>query len=197
MPFIKNRCNSDFNVLHAQNGLLNSQVGQKSVRSGTRAMNRFSTTLTLKSYTRRFTCSDEYIETMLLKSVDVVVGIILNGNKFLVERRRLDEKVDPGIVCLPGGHVKTDESKEEALKRELREELGINVKRLKFICKNFYIASNGEKQNAYCYLVTDYEGKPVCNLAQEIFWEAKIENLSLEVDRKTIMRLRELIDPPE
>jgi len=128
-----------------------------------------------------------------LEEVDVVVGIILSGNKFLVERRRLDEKVDPGIVCLPGGHVKINESKEEALERELREELGITVRKLKFLCKNFYIASNGERQNAYCFFVTDYEGKPVSKSAQEIFWEDNIENLSLEVDRKTIMKLRELI----
>jgi len=134
---------------------------------------------------------------MLLESVDVVVGIILNGNKFLVERRRLDEKVDPGIVCLPGGHVKANESKEEALKRELREELGIKVNRLKFVCKNFYIASNGERQNAYCFLVTDYEGELVCKSAREVFWEDKIENLSLDVDRKTITKLREFIDAPE
>jgi 8-oxo-dGTP diphosphatase len=134
---------------------------------------------------------------MLLEDVDVVVGIILNGNKFLVERRSLDEKVDPGIVCLPGGHVKINESKEEALKRELREELDIEVKGTKFVCKNFYIASNGEKQNAYCFLVTDYEGKPVCKSAQEIFWEENIENLSLEVDRKTIIKLKELSDEPK
>jgi 8-oxo-dGTP diphosphatase len=134
---------------------------------------------------------------MLLEDVDVVVGIILNGNKFLVERRSLDEKVDPGIVCLPGGHVKINESKEEALKRELREELDIEVKGTKFVCKNFYIASNGEKQNAYCFLVTDYEGKPVCKSSQEIFWEENIENLSLEVDRKTIIKLKELSDAPK
>ena len=132
-----------------------------------------------------------------MEDVDVVVGIILNGNKFLVERRRLDEKVDPGIVCLPGGHVKINESMEDALKRELREELDIEVKGSKFVCKNFYIASNGEKQNAYCFLVTDYEGKPVCKSAQEIFWENNIENLSLEVDKKTIIKLKELSDAPK
>jgi len=132
-----------------------------------------------------------------LEDVDVVVGIILNGNKFLVERRSLDEKVDPGIVCLPGGHVKINESIEEALKRELREELDIEVKGSKIVCKNFYIASNGEKQNAYCFLVTDYEGKPVCKSAQEIFWENNIENLSLEVDKKTIIKLKELSDAPK
>jgi 8-oxo-dGTP diphosphatase len=134
---------------------------------------------------------------MLLEDVDVVVGIILNGNKFLVERRSLDEKVDPGIVCLPGGHVRTNESMEEALKRELREELDIEVKGLEFVCKNFYIASNGERQNAYCFLVTDYEGEPVCKSAKEIFWEDNIENLSLEVDRKTIINLKELGDEPK
>ncbi len=128
-----------------------------------------------------------------MEDVDVVVGIILNGNRFLVERRGLYEKIDPGIVCLPGGHVKISESREEALKREMQEELGIKVKGMKFICKNFYIASNGERQNAYCFLVTDYEGKLVCKSAREIFWEDNIKNLSLDVDKKTMTRLRELL----
>jgi len=62
---------------------------------------------------------------LFLKNVDIVVGVVLNGDKFLVERRSLDEKLDPGVVCLPGGHVRIGESREEALKRELYEELGI------------------------------------------------------------------------
>ena len=127
-----------------------------------------------------------------MEAIGVVVGIVARGNKFLVERRRLDEKIDPGIVCLPAGHVKPNEGLEDALKREMVEELGIKVKEIKFVCKNFYVASNGEKQNAYCYLITDYEGEPVCKAAQEIFWEENIENLSLEVDRKTIKKMREI-----
>ena len=134
---------------------------------------------------------------MFLGDVDVVVGVVLDGDRFLVERRGLDEKLDPGIVCLIGGHVKKNESREEALKRELREELGIKVKGLRFICKNFYVASNCERQNAYCFLVTEYDGKPVCKSAQEIYWEDNIENLSLEVDRKTIKKLRELFNATE
>ena len=127
-----------------------------------------------------------------MEAIGVVVGIVARGNKFLVERRRLDEKIDPGIVCLPAGHVKPNEGLEDALKREMMEELGIKVKETKFVCKNFYVASNGEKQHAYCYLITDYEGEPVCKAAQEIFWEENIENLSLEVDRKTIKKMREI-----
>ena len=127
-----------------------------------------------------------------MEAVGVVVGIVVKGNKFLVERRRWDETVDPEIVCLPAGHVKPNEGLEDALKREMMEELGIQVKEIKFVCKNFYVASNGERQHAYCYLVTDYEGEPVCKAAQEILWEDDINKMSLEVDRKTVKKMREL-----
>ncbi|MFA5364614.1 MAG: NUDIX domain-containing protein [Candidatus Bathyarchaeia archaeon] len=126
-----------------------------------------------------------------MDTVDVVVGIMVKQGKFLVERRRMDKKVDPGIVCLPAGHVNPNETVEDALRREMNEELGINVKEFNFVCRNYYVASNGERQHAYCYLITDYEGEPVCNEAQEIFWETDINNLSLEVDRQTINKVRE------
>ena len=126
-----------------------------------------------------------------LDAVGVVVGILVKGAKFLVESRRWDETIDPGIVCLPAGHVEPNESLEDALKREMMEELGIKVTGFKFVCKNFYVASNGEKQHAYCYLITDYEGTPVCKVAQEIFWENSIENLSLEIDKTTVRKALE------
>lgn len=124
--------------------------------------------------------------------VDVVVGVIMNQNKFLVERRESDEKLDPNVVCLPGGHVRKNESLEAALKREMLEELGIKVKEARFICRNFYVASNGERQDAHCFLIVDFEGKPVCRSAKEIFWTNNVEDLSIEVDRNTIRKLREL-----
>jgi 8-oxo-dGTP diphosphatase len=129
---------------------------------------------------------------MSLDAVGIVVGIVAEGDRFLVERRRWDEEIDPGIVCLPAGHVKVGENLEDALKREMMEELGIQVKEVKFVCRNFYVASNGESQKAYCYLITDYEGTPVCKMAREIFWEEDIKNLSLEVDRKTIRKMKEI-----
>jgi len=127
-----------------------------------------------------------------LEAVGVIVGIITKGNKFLVERRKLDETIDPGIICLPAGHVKPNERLDEALKREMMEELGIKVNEMQFVCKNFYIASNGEKQNAYCYYIVAYEGELVCKEAKEIFWEDDINNMSLDIDRKTLEKMREL-----
>ncbi len=63
--------------------------------------------------------------------------IIADENKFLVERRRWDEGVVPGIVFLPARHVKSGESLEDALKREMREKLTIQVKETKHVCRNF------------------------------------------------------------
>ena len=128
----------------------------------------------------------------ILDAVGVVVGIVTKGNKFLVERRRRDETIDPGIVCLPAGHVDPNESLEDALKREMLEELGIKIKEIQFVCKNFYFASNGEKQHAYCYRIVDYEGEPVCKEAEEIFWEEDINNVSLDIDKKTLEKMRKV-----
>lgn len=126
-----------------------------------------------------------------MEVVDVVVGIVTKGNKFLVERRRMDKKVDPSILCLPAGHVNPNESLEDALKREMLEELDIQVKKMQFVCKNYYVASNGEKQHAYCYEITDYKGHPVCKEAAEIFWEDDVNKMDLEVDRETLKKMKE------
>lgn len=129
-----------------------------------------------------------------LDAVDVVVGIVTKGGRFLVKRRRWDEGIDPGILCLPTGHVKAHESLKDALKREMMEELGIQVKEAKFVCVNFYVASNRERQNSHYYLITKYKGTPICKTAQEIFWEDDIRNLSLGVDRKTIQKMMEICE---
>ena len=60
------------------------------------------------------------------------------------------------------------------------------------MCKERHTASDGERQNSYCYLVTGYEGRLVCRSAEEIFWEEDVEKLSLEVDRKIIAKLTKL-----
>jgi ADP-ribose pyrophosphatase YjhB (NUDIX family) len=129
---------------------------------------------------------------MVAKEVDVVVGAVTDGDKFLVERRGLEETLDPGVVCLPGGHVDKGESYEKALKREMHEELGIIVKSIRFIGKGFRVASNGEWQNSHCFVITDYEGKPTAKSAKDVFWTDNVDDLSLEVDKQMIRKVREI-----
>ncbi|QDU76452.1 hypothetical protein Pan97_35020 [Bremerella volcania] len=53
-----------------------------------------------------------------------VVGVILRHNTFLTIRRS-QQVVAPGKVCFPGGGIERGESEQDALVREIREELGV------------------------------------------------------------------------
>ncbi|GET27468.1 (deoxy)nucleoside triphosphate pyrophosphohydrolase [Prolixibacter sp. NT017] len=59
--------------------------------------------------------------------VNVVCAIIQDENKFLACRRK-QGKARGGKWEFPGGKVKEDESPEEAIERELHEELSLDVK---------------------------------------------------------------------
>jgi 8-oxo-dGTP diphosphatase len=121
-----------------------------------------------------------------MQDVDVVVGIIFHERKFLAEKRKKSDKIDPGIVSLPGGHVELGETRKAALIREMREELSIEVKNTRFIQKSRWLASNGEKQNVYYYLILDYDGKPIRRTAQRILWIEALEELDIDIDRQAV-----------
>ncbi len=121
-----------------------------------------------------------------MQGVDVVVGIIFHERKFLAEKRKKSDKIDPGIVSLPGGHVELGETRKAALVREMREELSIEVKNTRFIQKSRWLASNGEKQNVYYYLILDYDGKPVRRTEQRILWIEEVEDLDIDIDRQAV-----------
>lgn len=55
-----------------------------------------------------------------------VVAVVVREGRFLVIRRS-DEVVAPGMICFPGGGIEGEESEEETLVREIREELGVAI----------------------------------------------------------------------
>lgn len=64
---------------------------------------------------------------------EVVMAIIKKENKYLLVslNKHLDKFA--GFFCPVGGHVENGETKEDAVKREVQEELGIVVYDLKFV----------------------------------------------------------------
>lgn len=54
-----------------------------------------------------------------------VVGVIRQGARFLVIRRS-QSVAAPGAYCFPGGGIECGESEEDALRRELDEELSLH-----------------------------------------------------------------------
>lgn len=81
-----------------------------------------------------------------------VCGLLENNGKFLAVRMQENK-----FFCLPGGHVEIGEDTEQAVLREMKEELGYEVKinKLVAINQNFFTGSKGENfhEIAFYYIV--------------------------------------------
>jgi NAD+ diphosphatase len=90
---------------------------------------------------RSFLCRDCGFH-LYINSATAVAALIFNGEgRLLVTRRAIEP--DTGKIDLPGGFVDPGETAEEALKRELFEELGVTVKNMRYLTsgKNEYLYS--------------------------------------------------------
>jgi len=131
--------------------------------------------------------------------VEGIAFIILKNGKILVEKRKMDKKVDPGKIIIPGGHVEKGETPLEACKREMKEELEISCKKIDFVARLAYIHPV-EKQNINYYLCRDIIGEIKTNEAEEVFWiDPKTEKNILstdtndDVDARALEKMFELI----
>lgn len=67
-----------------------------------------------------------------MKKIEVVAAIIHKGNCYLATQRGYGDF--EGMWEFPGGKIENGESREDALKREIKEELDVEVKIEKFLC---------------------------------------------------------------
>jgi len=101
-----------------------------------------------------------------MKSIDQVrVGcgalIINDRNETLLVKRGVKTRNQAGHWCQPGGAVDFGETVERAIEREIKEELGISIKLIKYLCYTDQILKK-EKQHwiAISYLAKIVAGKP-------------------------------------
>jgi 8-oxo-dGTP diphosphatase len=69
--------------------------------------------------------------------IEVVAGVIYKNNKFLIAQRNL-KKAQGGLWEFPGGKVEKDESYENALVREIKEEFNADIEVEEYIGENIY-----------------------------------------------------------
>ena len=122
--------------------------------------------------------------------VNVAAGIVWRGDTFLAARRPLDGPRG-GYWEFPGGKQEPGESIEQALARELEEELGMACGRIvpweqvyhpyKDICVRLHFMH-----------VLEFSGEPHPRIGQELRWITPAEALALEflpADREVLLLL--------
>lgn len=104
----------------------------------------------------------------------VVVGILFNSKRDVFIARRLPNQPLGGYWEFPGGKVEPGESPEEALIRELKEELGITVLTSKPFMKTQHRYTKHEVL-LDVWLIENYRDKPIGNEGQETVWVSPSE----------------------
>ncbi len=102
-----------------------------------------------------------------MKTIHVVAAIIVKGNKIMIAKRNYGEF--NGLYEFPGGKVEFGETKEEALKREIREELEVDIAIDRFFMKATYDYPNFHL-DMDCYLCHLLDENIVLNDHSEMKW---------------------------
>jgi 8-oxo-dGTP diphosphatase len=126
----------------------------------------------------------------------VTGAIIAKNGKILVAKRHSDSRFEPDKWEFPGGKVDFGEHPEEALKRELKEELGILIETgpLYGVLSHVY-DNNGDIRHVVLlfYICEILEGKPEPIDCQDLLWIDKEEMSSLAFVKGDIPLVEQLL----
>lgn len=100
----------------------------------------------------------------------VAAGLITQENRVLVGQRRRGDRHALKWE-FPGGKVEPGETPQQALVRELREELNIEATVGAEVARYVHNYPSGTTVHLLFYEVTMFLGEPVCRAFEQISWE--------------------------
>ena len=118
--------------------------------------------------------------------LECVAFMLFKDNHVLAEKRKLTKMLVPGAIALPGGHMEDDERPEDALQRELLEELGIVARSVAYVCTLLHRAE--EVRKIHYFAVESWEGEILIREAEALLWLSlnELDTFDLAIDRVAV-----------
>lgn len=128
--------------------------------------------------------------------LECVAAMVLMDAAVLVEERKPTKRVVPGAVALPGGHVEPGEGIEDALRREIKEELGITPLEVRYVCTLLH--RSAEFRKLHYFAVPRWVGKVENHEAASLRWVPLTapHDLDLAVDRFALAQYQRVYGDP-
>src|SRR5215213_4684265 len=101
--------------------------------------------------------------------MDVVAGLIYRSGKLLICQRK-ESAVFPLKWEFPGGKIEPGEIPNDALTRELKEELGIDVQEAIEIFRHEHVYERGTRVSLIFFTVRQFGGSPKNLAFEQICW---------------------------
>ncbi len=101
--------------------------------------------------------------------IDVAVGVVINADREVLIAKRPEGKPLSGVWEFPGGKLEPGETLYDALCRELKEELNIDVTAAKFWFETSYDYAEFPVK-LHNWLVTEFAGEPESMEQQQFKW---------------------------
>ena len=130
-----------------------------------------------------------------MKQISVSAGILINNDKQILLSQRTADKSFPGQWEFPGGKIESSETAHEALIRELKEELGIDVDN-SYLFKRIEHYYDTFKANIEFFLVDSWSGELSGEEGQLVRWfsAGDLKDLPiLDADNPVIEELQKLL----
>ena len=99
---------------------------------------------------------------------EVTAAIIIDKNKILIAQRGSNEKL-AGKWEFPGGKIELGETPQECLKREIKEELEVDIAVGNYLGESIYTYPNGEIK-LIAYFATILDGDIKLSVHDKVEW---------------------------
>jgi len=130
---------------------------------------------------------------MGMPPAECVAFLLVHGGRVLLEKRSAFKASDPGLTAIPGGHIERGETREQALERELAEELDIVPESYSYLCSLYHPTT--ALQLIHYYVVTRWQGTMTAREADEIAWHPLSDAsraIDIDADRVALSEYRRI-----